>query len=498
MMPTPPNEPNDAGTADVAGLVSCCIIARNEARMLPDCLASVAGLAADVVVVDTGSDDGTPELAARLGARVFHQPWRDDFSAPRNLARDQAHGQWILLLDADERLGAAARTALRDAIAADDFDCGLLPLHNADSLDAAVEDVVAGRATLQAPELLPRLFRNNDNLQWEGSIHERPTAWLLRGPKRIRRLEGAPIAHYGSVPALRRELGKSERNLRLLELQAAATPDDPRVLDYLAYACLAAGQAERAAEVVAAAWQALVRIAGSAGTGAMESVVTIATLHANFLREGGDPGAAGAVIEQALAWSAGSLEHEHPSLLYQLGSCRELEAVAAEDDAKRLALAARARAAYETCLAKHGQVYPSAVNPAECTGRLAWQRLGTVALMIGDSERARVAFDQVLLAAPDDVAARLGLAEAALRSGDLAGCLREVRDRLAMTAPDALTLAALCSHAADEDGAARGFAAQALQRFQTHRFLAAHRRLDLLALCRALDGASGRQGAGPN
>ena len=73
--------------------------------MLEDCLRSLLGVVDRTVVVDTGSEDRTVELAERLGAEVHHRTWRDDFAWARNealeLARDAAWAVWI---DADERL----------------------------------------------------------------------------------------------------------------------------------------------------------------------------------------------------------------------------------------------------------------------------------------------------------------------------------------------------------------------------------------------------------
>src|SRR5258708_7858991 len=98
-------------------LVSLCIIARNEEQNLPDCIASVAGLAGEVVVIDTGSTDGTVEIAQRLGAKVFHFPWVDSFAAARNESLKHATGKWIFWMDADDRADAENRDRLRTLFA---------------------------------------------------------------------------------------------------------------------------------------------------------------------------------------------------------------------------------------------------------------------------------------------------------------------------------------------------------------------------------------------
>jgi glycosyltransferase involved in cell wall biosynthesis len=94
-------------------LLSAAIIARDEARHIGDCLASLHGLADEVVVlVDTACSDDTAAIAARAGAQVHHAAWRG-FPGQRNLALDRCHGEWVLFLDADERLTAELADELR-------------------------------------------------------------------------------------------------------------------------------------------------------------------------------------------------------------------------------------------------------------------------------------------------------------------------------------------------------------------------------------------------
>jgi glycosyltransferase involved in cell wall biosynthesis len=82
--------------------LSACVIARNEERSLPDCLASV-GFCQEIVLVDSGSTDATVKIARAAGARVIEQPWLG-FAAQRNVALDHARGSWVLEIDADERV----------------------------------------------------------------------------------------------------------------------------------------------------------------------------------------------------------------------------------------------------------------------------------------------------------------------------------------------------------------------------------------------------------
>src|SRR5205814_1610548 len=84
--------------------LSVAMIVRDEEQMLPGCLAELGRC--ERVIVDTGSRDRTREIAARSGARVFDFAWCDDFSAARNFALAQCTGDWVLVLDADERVSS--------------------------------------------------------------------------------------------------------------------------------------------------------------------------------------------------------------------------------------------------------------------------------------------------------------------------------------------------------------------------------------------------------
>jgi glycosyltransferase involved in cell wall biosynthesis len=99
-------------------LLSAALIVRDEAEHLDACLASLGGLVDEIVVVDTGSRDDSLEVAQRHGAVIGHEAWESDFLTPRNRALDLASGDWILYIDADERVRPADHATVRDLLAA--------------------------------------------------------------------------------------------------------------------------------------------------------------------------------------------------------------------------------------------------------------------------------------------------------------------------------------------------------------------------------------------
>jgi glycosyltransferase involved in cell wall biosynthesis len=91
-------------------MLSVAIITKNEEERLPACLASVA-FADDIVVVDSGSTDTTAEIAREFGCRFFVEEWKG-FGPQKNSALEKCRHEWVLLLDADERVTEEAREAI--------------------------------------------------------------------------------------------------------------------------------------------------------------------------------------------------------------------------------------------------------------------------------------------------------------------------------------------------------------------------------------------------
>jgi hypothetical protein len=107
--------------------LSACIIVRDEAQMLPGCLATV-DFCDEVLVVDSGSTDATVELARGAGARVLEHPW-PGFAAQRNFALEHATGDWVLEVDADERISAELRAGIQQFLvaAAEGYQLAAMP-----------------------------------------------------------------------------------------------------------------------------------------------------------------------------------------------------------------------------------------------------------------------------------------------------------------------------------------------------------------------------------
>jgi glycosyltransferase involved in cell wall biosynthesis len=202
--------------------LSVCLIVKNEERNLSRCLDSVRDLAGELIVVDTGSTDGTPGIAARYGAQVFPFDFTVvDFAAARNHALERARGRWVLMLDADESLEPVS-APLIEVLAAGDEDAGyFLERHNRwpDGSSPTTDYVV-------------RLFSNRAHHRYRGRVHETIDAAILSGGGRLQQT-GIGLDHSFSVDREARRR-KNLWYIEILKEEIAADPSDDARLDFLA------------------------------------------------------------------------------------------------------------------------------------------------------------------------------------------------------------------------------------------------------------------------
>ena len=204
--------------------LTVCLIVRDNAHTIIPCLESIRPWVDEIIVVDTGSLDETPQLCRQLGARVSVFPWIDDFSAARNASLDQASGEWIFWMDSDDTIspenGARLR-ALADGEHAAAVLGYVLQVHCPGQGEGENDDVTVVDHV--------KLFRNLPGLRFEGRIHEQVLG-------NIRKLGGTVawtdifVTHSGSDQSPAGKRRKVERDLRILALDLAERPEHPFVL----------------------------------------------------------------------------------------------------------------------------------------------------------------------------------------------------------------------------------------------------------------------------
>ena len=195
--------------------VSLCVIARNEAANLEACLRPLLPLVHETVVADTGSTDATRSIAEACGARVFNFPWCDDFAAARNETLRRATGDWILWMDADDRLDEENTRRLADLLAGLNDD-------KVAHLMSCVSLAADGQPSVETKHV--RLFPSSPAHRWARRVHEQILP-SLRASGCVMNDTGIAVHHVG-YQEHGVFLGKIERNLRLLELEYESRPPD--------------------------------------------------------------------------------------------------------------------------------------------------------------------------------------------------------------------------------------------------------------------------------
>ena len=187
--------------------ISACYIVKNEAKNLPRSIESLKSAVNELIVVDTGSTDNTIEIAKSYGAKVIEVTWQDDFSAPRNIAIENATGDWIIFLDADEFF--AYPDKVRAAIEKLSHEVTILiPRINIDE-DNENREINRNRDL--------RIFKNVSYLRYRGMIHE--NLENIKGGELKYVLSGDDLTAYHTGYSASIHENKYRRNLRILELE---------------------------------------------------------------------------------------------------------------------------------------------------------------------------------------------------------------------------------------------------------------------------------------
>lgn len=230
--------------------LSLCMIVRDEAWILDECLAAARPQVDELVVVDTGSTDASREIAARYADRLLAVDWCDDFAAARNVSLEAATGDWILVLDADERIAEDDFRRLRAAMGDPAFDGYYLPQQNygndplAKGWRPVGDDAPLARG-FEGYTVNPilRLFRRRDDIRYQGRIHEIVDGTIAAA--RVGEL-AVPLHHYVDANPQRPRLLRGRRYLAMMEAEIARGADGRLLAIAAGTALYAAGDCRKA------------------------------------------------------------------------------------------------------------------------------------------------------------------------------------------------------------------------------------------------------------
>ncbi|MEK6885969.1 MAG: tetratricopeptide repeat protein [Nanoarchaeota archaeon] len=183
--------------------ISLCIITKNNESTIRDCLNSVKYLVSEIVLVDTGSADNTKAIAAEFTDRIYDFEWTNNFSEAKNYALQKATKEWILVLDADEKLSdkdfdsIKKLTALKDYMGFSFIQRNYTNEIGSPNWTSSFEDSYAESkvANGYSPTRMIRLFKNNSQIRFAGVVHDSVEKSLTKIGKFAE--TDIPIHHFG-------------------------------------------------------------------------------------------------------------------------------------------------------------------------------------------------------------------------------------------------------------------------------------------------------------
>jgi len=218
--------------AHKTGTISACLIAKNETKLLPRCIKSLSGLVDEIILVDTGSTDNTPQLARQLGCKVYHHDWEDDFAKARNYGLTKATMDWILIVDPDEIIAQQDHFKIKRLTSQFEFksfqivtrnygrsqtEQGFTPCQGVYKEEQGWPGYVLSNKT--------RFFLNNIGIKFYGCYHEM-VDWYIVTNKIKAASTQIPIHHYSHEISQKSVEEKRNFYLRLAYKKVRENPQD--------------------------------------------------------------------------------------------------------------------------------------------------------------------------------------------------------------------------------------------------------------------------------
>lgn len=201
--------------------LSVAIIVKDEEESLPGCLESIRSVASQIVVVDTGSSDKTTDIALKYGADVYEFEWVNDFSAARNKSLKYCKCEWILYLDADERLTEESTDMLIEYLVQADEKVGA---YTVKIISNYIDD--DGKIA-EHKGSYPRLFRNlgYPRISFIGKVHEQISPSIFENGYDIEDSK-LTIIHEGYMGTREEMNQKVAKNLNILAEHVRQEPQN--------------------------------------------------------------------------------------------------------------------------------------------------------------------------------------------------------------------------------------------------------------------------------
>lgn len=187
--------------------LSACLIVKNEEDILPRCLNSLKNSGVEeIIVVDTGSEDKTKEIAKKFTDKVYDFRWTNNFAEARNFAATYATGEWVLAIDADECMDPENFKVALEEIKSNNNELSVYAVEIVNFLDEFGENSAVNK--------MARIYRNDGKSYFDGALHEQIVN--DQGTSQLA-LSQLKLYHYGYLPNVVKKQNKRKRNMDIIK-----------------------------------------------------------------------------------------------------------------------------------------------------------------------------------------------------------------------------------------------------------------------------------------
>lgn len=190
--------------------ISLAMIVKNEEGNLKSCLESIYKEVDEIIIVDTGSSDNTKKIALEYTKNIYDFIWCDDFSKARNFSLDKCTSDWIIVMDADDKLVEGSRLDIEDFISR----------NNSIGLIKRISKYIQDGEESYSKEYESRLFKKG--IYYNGAVHEQLNSKSNREKTKL------VFSHSGY------EVSKSERNIKILSKELEKNEKDEYIIYQIA------------------------------------------------------------------------------------------------------------------------------------------------------------------------------------------------------------------------------------------------------------------------
>lgn len=220
--------------------LSLCMIVKNEVGYIEDCLKEIKEAFYDVVIVDTGSNDGTQEVVKKMVGKCYEFTFKNNFAEARNYANSLVKGDWVLSLDADERIDVKMIEKIKRFLENCNSEVGGIKLDKYNFFKNGGWYIASGL----------KIYRNDARFIYEGEVGESNSGSIKRNGYKIISKPDFFINHIGHAKTAKSRHMKNNYYLSIFRNRQLKDPDNLFLSAYVAVLLRAEGQVDEAIQMI--------------------------------------------------------------------------------------------------------------------------------------------------------------------------------------------------------------------------------------------------------